>query len=94
MADKKQMELVQTEAEKNQGNRPIRTYKLGALQIAKWQRQTAVDGKLITREWFTYQRSYKDGQGNWQNTQTISREDIPRLQILLHQVLVEKVEVK
>jgi len=52
--------------------KPIDRVRYGSVQAAIWKNQDA-EGRA--RYNATYERSYKDGDGNWQTTGSFSRDD-------------------
>jgi hypothetical protein len=71
--------------------KPIKKYKLGLISLSAWK-QTSNDKTFYT---FSFQRSYKDKEDNWQQTQQLRLEDLPKLKLLLEEAykdIVVKVE--
>ena len=69
---------------------PVKRVKLGNIEVAKWvnkrKNQQGEDYDSIS---YTFQKSYKDKEGNWQNTDSISSTDIPKLIVALQAMYEE-----
>ena len=57
---------------------PIFRVRLGLLQCAVWENTRQVDERTTrTYQSVTLKRSYKDKDGNWQETTSLGAEDLP-----------------
>lgn len=70
--------------------RPIRVYKDGGLEVSKWAHNH--DGRISYS--FSFQKSYKDRNGNWQHTNFYDSSDLFRFMGILMKALVELVAVR
>ncbi|MCK4981962.1 MAG: hypothetical protein KAS17_03510 [Victivallaceae bacterium] len=63
--------------------KPIKKFSTGNVQASIWRNQTMVNG--APKEFFSVsvERSYKDKQGNWNNTNSLRTTDIPKAQLAL-----------
>lgn len=59
-------------------NPPVHKIKLGSVQISAWK-NTGQNGDFYT---FTFQRSYKDKNGEWKNTEQMRTNDLPKMSLL------------
>ncbi len=62
-----------------ENNKPIKVYKAGVITLNLWENET-VEGKMKS---FTFSRSYKDKEDNWQSTQSLRTSDLPKMKILI-----------
>ena len=69
---------------------PVAKFKAGQVSSAVWQNTIQVKGKAITVLKATVQRRYKDKEGNWQSSGSLSRNEIP-LAIYCLQKAFEKI---
>lgn len=61
-------------------NRPTRKFKLMGIEVAEWSRLTA-EGK--TFKTYSFQKSYKDQNGDWQHSTSFTMLDLPVLASLI-----------
>ena len=59
------------------GQTPIAKFKAGQVSSALWENEIEVKGKTVTILKATVQRRYKDKDGNWQSSGSLSRNEIP-----------------
>ena len=60
---------------KTKGNRPVHDVRLGRIRAAIWENETD-NGK---RHNVTLSRLYKDDQGEWRDSSSFGRDDLPLL---------------
>lgn len=65
-----------------ENNKPIKTYKGKTLSLSLWENEGEYDTTLKS---FSFQKSYKDTNGEWQHTQVLMINDLPVLQLLLEE---------
>lgn len=58
---------------KKTGNKPIKKIRLWPVTISVWENSTKEGGTFNT---FSFERTYKDDEGKWQNTQSMRRQDL------------------
>ena len=61
--------------------KPVKTYKAGVLSLSLWENE-AEEGTFKS---FTFNKSYKDKDDSWQQTQILKTTDLPKLKLLLEQ---------
>ncbi|MFH1648934.1 MAG: hypothetical protein ABIA93_00085 [Candidatus Woesearchaeota archaeon] len=66
---------------------PEKTFKAGAVSAKVWSNLGA-KGEYKT---VTLERTYKDKQGNWQNSSSLRVTDIPKAQLVLSKVFEQLV---
>ena len=59
------------------GQTPIAKFRAGQVSSALWENEIEVKGKTVTILKATVQRRYKDKDGNWQSSGSLSRNEIP-----------------
>jgi len=64
-------------------NKPIKNFKEGQVTLSVWQKD--YNGKPIYS--YSYQKSYKDKQGQWQNTTFLNKTDLKDLSFLIDTVI-------
>ncbi|MBW2984908.1 hypothetical protein KY361_07335 [Candidatus Woesearchaeota archaeon] len=67
------------------GNQPEKKFSTGALSATVWQNQgkSKTTGEAVTFRSVTFQRRYKDKDGNWQSTSNLRINDLPRAALVL-----------
>ncbi len=66
------------------GNTPEKKFSTGAITATVWQNQgKSKTGDLTTFRTVSFQRRYKDKEGNWQSTNTLRANDLPRASLVL-----------
>ena len=69
---------------------PVAKFRAGQVASAVWRNEIQVKGKAITVLKATVQRRYKDKDGSWQSSGSLSRNEIP-LAIYCLQKAFEKI---
>ena len=73
-------------SEKNtSGNQPEKKFSTGAVTATVWQNQgkNKTTGEATAFRTVSFQRRYKDKDGNWQSTNTLRVNDLPRASLVL-----------
>jgi len=68
-------------------NKPIQVYRLGNVSASVWKNEFPIKGteeKGVNLS-VTLQRSYKDKDGNWANSDTLNRDDLPKAIVVMQQ---------
>jgi hypothetical protein len=61
------------------GEPPAESFRFGAVRVAVWNRtQSTRDGRSITMPKIVLDRCYKDANDNWQHTQSLDVNDVPK----------------
>ena len=75
-------EIIKTESVS--GNIPEKKFSTGALSATVWENQGKnKDGEEISFRTVTFQRRYKDKNGDWQSTNNLRLNDLPRASLVL-----------
>jgi hypothetical protein len=71
--------------EQNQeGKRPEKNFKVGAVSAAVWAQTYATrNGRPFEVHRVVIERAYKDAQGEWKNTSSLDFNDIPKAMVAL-----------
>jgi len=65
-------------------NQPEAKFNAGAVSATIWKNEfSGKDGQKGSYHTVSLQRSYKDKQGNWQNTSSLRINDLPKAQLVL-----------
>ncbi len=59
------------------GQTPLAKFQAGQVSSAVWENEVEVKGRTVTILKATVQRRYKDKDGNWQSSGSLSRNEIP-----------------
>ena len=67
------------------GNQPEKKFSTGALSATVWQNQgkNKTTGETTEFKTVSFQRRYKDKDGNWQSTNNLRINDLPRAALVL-----------
>ena len=83
---------MKEEKEKNQP--PVKTLTAGPINVAIWKNQTkhTEDGQHQEFHSVTFERRYKDKDGQWKSSGSFSRNEIPLVQYVLAKAFEAMVE--
>ncbi len=56
---------------------PLKKFKAGAVSCALWENEATVNGKAMKMLRATVERGYKGSDGQWKNTNSFGRNEIP-----------------
>ncbi len=59
------------------GQKPLAKFRAGQVSCALWENEINVNGTPKTVLKASIQRRYKDSDGNWKSSQSLSRNEIP-----------------
>jgi len=59
------------------GQKPVQRFAAGQVSAAIWKNDISVDGRQVTVLKATVQRRYKDKDGDWKSSNSMSRNEIP-----------------
>ena len=57
--------------------KPVAKFKAGQISSALWENEISVNGRKVTVLKATVQRRYKDKDGQWKSSASLSRNEIP-----------------
>ncbi len=70
--------------EKNNSRMPVKSFRSGAIQVAIWENENVTsDGQQMKFKTVSFERRYKDKNGNWQNTNSLRVNDLPKAALIL-----------
>ncbi|MBI2134965.1 hypothetical protein HYU09_03165 [Candidatus Woesearchaeota archaeon] len=66
------------------GNLPEKKFSTGALTATVWENQgKGQSGEDVSYRTVSFQRRYKDKKGDWQSTNTLRLNDLPKASLVL-----------
>ncbi|MBT4445820.1 hypothetical protein HOA92_04005 [archaeon] len=77
-------DFVVSESEK--GNYPKKKYRAGGVTATVWTNSYVKDGKTGEYDTISLERVYQDKEGNWQSTNTLRLNDLPKVNVLMQKV--------
>jgi len=72
-------------------NTPEKKFRAGAVCATVWKNHGVKDGQISEYSTVTFERSYKDKEGNWQTTTTLRVNDLPKAAVVLQKAYEELV---
>ncbi len=67
------------------GKRPEKEFSSGSIRATIWTNQAvSKDGKPINFQTVSFERSYKDRDGDWKTTSALRINDLPRATLVLN----------
>lgn len=85
----KQASIVSEEfivSEANKGNFPKRKYRAGGIAATLWSNKFHKDGKEGHYDTVSLERVYQDKEGNWQSTNSLRLNDLPKVSVLMQKI--------
>jgi hypothetical protein len=64
-------------------NKPIRKFEVGGVSAAVWENEISTSSGDKTVERVTFDRRYKDKDGQWKSTGSFNASDLPRLRLAI-----------
>lgn len=65
-------------------NKPLRKFRAGALSATIWENIGQKEGQPVVYNTVSFERSFKDKEGNWQKTNSLRTSDLPKAAMVLH----------
>ena len=62
--------------------KPVKSFRAGAVEAAIFENERTVGGKKLKMFNVVFRRSYKDKDGNWQNSDSFGINDVPKVELL------------
>lgn len=70
---------------KERTNMPLKSFRSGAIQVAIWENTAqGPDGQAQKFRTVSFDRRYKDKDGNWQSTNQLRINDLPKAALILN----------
>ena len=85
----KQASIVSEEfivSESAKGNFPKKKYRAGGMTATLWSNKFVKDGREGHYDSISLERVYQDKEGNWQSTNSLRLNDLPKVTILMQKV--------
>lgn len=64
-------------------NLPEKKFRAGAIAATVWSNETVRDGKKVSYKTISFERSYKDKDDEWKQTNSLRTQDIPKAVLVL-----------
>jgi len=63
--------------------KPELKFRAGSVQASIWKNETSKDG--VTKDYYTvsFQRRYKDKEGEWKSTDSLHVNDLPKAMVVI-----------
>jgi len=65
-----------------ENNKPEKKFKCGAITATVWNNKGLKDGTVYEYKTVSVVRNYKDSEGNWKTTNSMSPTDLPKLSLV------------
>ena len=70
---------------KESKNMPVKKFRAGAISATVWENQAQNQkGEIISFKSVSFDRSYKDANGEWQKTNSLRMSDLPRAALVIN----------
>jgi hypothetical protein len=63
--------------------KPEKSYRYGTINVAIFENEIISSGKTIKLKKVSFQKRYKDSDGEWKNTSSLDANDIPKAIVAL-----------
>ena len=70
---------------KNISPKPLQVFRRRGVSASVFANQAKTKDRIITYHKVSLQRTYRDSDGEWKTTTSLSRDDLPLANLLLHQ---------
>jgi len=64
-------------------NKPEQKFKVGGVTATVWSNEVEKDGNKREIKHVSFERSYKDKEGNWKSTNSLNINDLPKAMVVL-----------
>lgn len=68
---------------------PNKTFRCGSITAAIWTENKVINNEMVEFHSIRIDKAYKDDEGQWQHTQSLSAEDLPKVALLANEVYRE-----
>jgi len=75
-------------------NKPLKKFRAGSITATIWNNTFDKDGKTQTYQTVSFERSYKDKEGNWKTTNSLHIGDLPKGVLVLNKAFEFLIEHK
>ncbi|MCK4669892.1 MAG: hypothetical protein KAT43_01720 [Nanoarchaeota archaeon] len=63
--------------------KPEQKFRVGCVSATIWGNETKKDGKIREFKTVSFERNYKDKDGEWQTTSSLNINDLPKAMVVL-----------
>jgi hypothetical protein len=63
-------------------SKPVKDFRAGNIQASVWRNEVDKDGQTVVRHSVRIQKRFRNQEGEWENTEYLFPEDLPRLQLV------------
>ena len=68
----------------SQGQHPVKSFRSGAINVSIWENETInAEGMPTSYKTVSFERRYKDKNGEWKSTSSLRANDLPRAVLIL-----------
>jgi hypothetical protein len=73
-----------TERVHSEGLRPVKSFRSGAINVSIWENETInAEGVPTSYKTVSFDRRYKDKNGEWKSTNSLRANDLPKAVLIL-----------
>lgn len=72
-------------AKKTQKERPVKVFRIGSIQASVFMNDVEKEGKKLKIPSISFQKRFIDDKGEWQTTNRLNVNDIPRAILVLNE---------
>ena len=66
-------------------NMPVKKFRAGAISATVWENQNkSKQGEVISYKSVSFERNYKDANGEWQKTSSLRMSDLPKAALVIN----------
>lgn len=65
-------------------NLPEKKFKAGAVAATVWKNKSEKDGSAFEYRTISFERRYKDNKGEWQSTNSLRVNDLPKAMLVIN----------
>lgn len=77
--------MEQKSIKQSANNRPQKKFRAGAISATVWNNIVdSIDGDVKEFKTISFERNYKDREGNWKSTNQLRAVDIPKATLVLN----------
>lgn len=91
MEYKKRYEQIGKENFSTKQSTPEKKFRAGPVSATVWKNHGIKDGQASEYTTVTFERSYKDKEGNWQTTNSLRLNDLPKAAVVLQKAYEDQV---
>jgi len=64
-------------------DKPETSFRAGGCKATIWKNKKEINGKEVENYSVSFERSYKDKDGEWKTTNSLMQNDLPKAQVVL-----------